>query len=98
MKITDIKTFLMMAGAPESMSKAGSGIPGWSSRNWCFVKVYTDDGIFGLGEGSGWPHVIQTAIEDMRPILVGEDPANIERIWQKARAPVDFALPIPYLP
>ncbi|WP_434061963.1 mandelate racemase/muconate lactonizing enzyme family protein [Candidatus Lucifugimonas marina] len=78
MKITDIKTFLMMAGAPASV-----GSSSWSSRNWCFVKVYTDEGVVGIGEGSGWPRVVQTAIEDMRPILVGEDPMNIERIWQK---------------
>ena len=78
MKITDIKTFLMMAGAP-----ASTGSSSWSTRNWCFVKVYTDEGIIGIGEGSGWPRVIQTALEDLRPIVVGEDPFNIERIWQK---------------
>jgi galactonate dehydratase len=83
MKITDLKTFLMMAGSPQSMSGGRAGTPSWSSRNWCFVKIYTDEGIVGLGEGSGWPRVIQTAIEDMRPILIGEDPTHIERIWQK---------------
>jgi galactonate dehydratase len=78
LKITDIKTFLMMAGAPES-----TGSTSWSARNWCFVKVYTDEGIVGIGEGSGWPRVVQTAIEDLKPVVVGEDPVNIERIWQK---------------
>jgi len=78
MKIVDIKTFLMMAGAPES-----TGASSWSARNWCFVKVYTDEGIVGIGEGSGWPRVVQTAIEDLRPIIVGEDPMNIARLWQK---------------
>ena len=78
MKITDIKTFLMMAGAPES-----TGSTSWSARNWCFLKVYTDEGIVGIGEGSGWPRVVQTAIEDLKPVVVGEDPVNIERIWQK---------------
>ena len=78
MKITDIKTFLMMAGAP-----ASTGSTSWSARNWCFVKVYTDEGIVGIGEGSGWPRIVQTAIEDLRVIVVGEDPFNIERIWQK---------------
>ena len=78
MKIVDIKTFLMMAGAPES-----TGSSSWSARNWCFVKIYTDEGTVGIGEGSGWPRVVQTAIEDLRPIVVGEDPMNIERIWQK---------------
>jgi galactonate dehydratase len=76
LKITDIKTFLMVAGASESTAS-------WSTRNWCFAKVYTDEGIVGIGEGSGWPRIVQTALEDLRPILVGENPADIERIWQK---------------
>jgi len=77
-KITDIKTFLMMAGSPASKESTS-----WSARNWCFVKVYTDEGITGLGEGSGWPRVVETAINDLKPIVIGEDPMNIERIWQK---------------
>jgi len=78
LKITDIKTFLMMAGSPASKESTS-----WSARNWCFVKVYTDEGITGLGEGSGWPRVVETAINDLKPIVIGEDPMNIERIWQK---------------
>ena len=78
MKITDIKTFLMMAGSP-ALKQSTS----WSKRNWCFVKVYTDEGITGLGEGSGWPRVVETAINDLKPIVIGEEPMNIERIWQK---------------
>src|SRR5215472_8974786 len=73
MKITDITTFLVDASSPG----------GWGARNWCFVEVETDEGIVGLGEASGWPRVIQTAIQDQAPILVGEDPGRIERLWQK---------------
>jgi galactonate dehydratase len=72
-QITDIKTFLVDASAPG----------GWPTRNWLFVKVETDEGVYGLGEASGWPRVIQTAIADLTPILVGEDPQRIERLWQK---------------
>jgi len=68
----------MMAGSPASKESTS-----WSARNWCFVKVYTDEGITGLGEGSGWPRVVETAINDLKPIVIGEDPMNIERIWQK---------------
>jgi len=67
-----------MAGSPASKESTS-----WSARNWCFVKVYTDEGITGLGEGSGWPRVVETAINDLKPIVIGEDPMNIERIWQK---------------
>src|SRR5438445_1539784 len=73
MKITDVKTFLVDASSPG----------GWGARNWCFVKVETDEGIVGLGEASGWPRVIQTAIQDLTPALIGEDPGRIERLWQK---------------
>ena len=68
----------MMAGSPASKESTS-----WSARNWCFVKVYTDEGITGLGEGSGWPRVVETAINDLKPIVIGEDPMNIERILQK---------------
>ena len=66
MKITDVKTFLVDASPPGGWSGGG--------RNWLFVKVETDAGIYGLGEASGWPRVVQTAIEDLTPVVVGEDP------------------------
>ncbi|MFH1566704.1 MAG: mandelate racemase/muconate lactonizing enzyme family protein [Gemmatimonadota bacterium] len=56
---------------------------GWAARNWLFVKVHTDAGIYGVGEASGWPRVVETAIRDLAPLLVGEDPNHIERLWQK---------------
>ena len=37
MKITEIKTYLMHASMPDSA--------GWKSRNWLFVKVFTDAGL-----------------------------------------------------
>lgn len=74
MKITEIRTYLMHAGVPGG---------GWTNRNWLFVKIFTDEGIYGVGEASGWPRVVETAIQDLTGILIGEDPFNIERLWQK---------------
>lgn len=76
MKITEIKTYLMDASNVSSSE-------GWHGRNWLFVKVFTDEGIYGLGEASGWPRVVETAIKDLTPLLVGEDPFQIEKLWQK---------------
>ena len=76
MKITAIDTYLMHAGRPTPFG-------GWGKRNWLFVKVHTDEGIYGVGEASGWPRVVETAIHDLAPIVVGEDPFHIEKIWQK---------------
>lgn len=75
MKITDIKTFLVDATPPNGWGGGG--------RNWLFVKVETDEGLYGIGEASGWPRVVETAVRDLATILVGEDPTRIERLWQK---------------
>ena len=64
MKITDVKTFLCAAAHPKS-GEEGVTSAHWNSRNWCFVKIYTDNGIYGVGESSGWPRVIETAIQDL---------------------------------
>jgi galactonate dehydratase len=91
MKITDIKTFLMHVGQPDRTKWASDGHSGnfqekgklFGARNWLFLKIYTDEGITGIGECSGWPRVIETAIHDLKSILIGEDPTHIEKLWQK---------------
>jgi galactonate dehydratase len=70
MKITDVKTIVVNA----------------EMRNWIFVKVVTDQaGLFGWGEASlEWKtRAVAGAIEDFAPMLIGEDPRNIEHIYQK---------------
>jgi galactonate dehydratase len=55
-------------------------------RNWVFVKVVTDQaGLFGWGEASlEWKtRAVVGAVEDFAPMLIGEDPRNIEHIYQK---------------
>ena len=54
-------------------------------RNWVFVKVVTDQpGLIGWGEATLEWHTrsIVGAIEDMSPLLVGEDPTRPEHLWQ----------------
>ena len=50
---------------------------------WQFVKVETDEGITGVGEGGGWPYVSRSAVEVLKGELIGEDPFDIERLWYK---------------
>ena len=55
-------------------------------RNWVFVKVETDqDGLWGWGEASlEWKtRAVVGAVEDFEPMLIGEDPARIEHLYQK---------------
>jgi galactonate dehydratase len=54
-------------------------------RNWIFVKVLTDqDGLYGWGEGTLEWHTrsVVGAIEDLKTLLIGEDPTRIEYLWQ----------------
>ncbi|KPH04507.1 mandelate racemase/muconate lactonizing enzyme family protein (plasmid) [Rhizobium acidisoli] len=90
MKITGIRTFLMHVGQPDPSNWASDQAPGGGAakqfggtRNWLFLKIDTDEGITGIGECSGWPRVVETAIQDLAALLIGEDPAHIERLWQK---------------
>ena len=69
MKITKLETIVCQAGG----------------RNWVFVKVTTDDGIYGIGEGSlyGKEHAMQAAIWELEREILGEDPFRIEHLFQK---------------
>jgi L-alanine-DL-glutamate epimerase-like enolase superfamily enzyme len=59
--------------------------PGWlglysSKIETCVVRIQTDDGLVGYGEGQTpiGPEVTATAVEKvLRPILIGEDPMRV---------------------
>ena len=60
-------------------------------RDWVFVRVDTDEpGLVGWGEASlGWhTRAVVGAVGDLQPLIVGQDPRAIERLWQTmTRAP-----------
>jgi len=54
-------------------------------RNWVFVKVITDQpGLHGWGEATLEWHTrgVIGSIEDMKSLLIGQDPTRIEYLWQ----------------
>ena len=53
-------------------------------RNWVFVKVITDDDLYGWGEATvEWKtRAVSGAIEDLKPLLIGKDPRNIKQNFQ----------------
>jgi galactonate dehydratase len=69
MKITKLKTVVVNA----------------EMRNWVFVKVETDAGLYGWGEASlEWKtRSVVGAVDDFEPMVVGEDPTRIEHLYQK---------------
>jgi galactonate dehydratase len=89
MKITDVRCHLMQAGPPPVTGWTATGTTALAgSRNWLFVTVHTDAGLVGTGEGSGWPRVVATAVEDLRHLLIGEHAGHIERLQQKLRVAI----------
>ena len=51
--------------------------------NWVFVKVYTDEGISGVGEATleYKEKALLGALEHIKEYLVGKDPRDIEKHW-----------------
>lgn len=63
-----------------------------SSQDAVIVRVQTDTGLEGLGEADSSPEVVKSIIDapfshniacGLRELLIGEDPLEHERLWQK---------------
>lgn len=69
MRIREIETFI--AGNP------------W--KNWLFTRVLTDDGLYGIGEGTlnYFARTVETAIHELKPFILGMDPFQVETILQR---------------
>ena len=69
MRITEIETFLV--GNP------------W--KNWLFARVHTNEGIYGIGEGSllCFAKTVEAAIQELKPFVIGIDPFQVESICQR---------------
>ena len=68
MKVTDVKTFI---------------VDGFRT-NWVFVKVYTDEGISGVGEATleYKEYALQGSVEHIKQYLVGQNPLDVEKHYQ----------------
>lgn len=60
-----------------------TGVRGYGP--WLFVRVETEDGIVGWGEGTNFPGVqpIATAVKNLSSVCVGESAWNIEKLWNR---------------
>ncbi|MGN0173079.1 MAG: galactonate dehydratase [Acutalibacteraceae bacterium] len=68
MKVTDVKTFVVDC----------------FRTNFCFVKIYTDDGVTGVGEATleYKEKALVGAVEHIKEYLVGKNPLEIEKHYQ----------------
>lgn len=71
LKITGVKVF-------------GVSLTPKSDRPYVFVKLETNQGLIGWGEGTleGKASAVMACINDFRDFLIGADPMQVEHIWQ----------------
>ncbi len=69
MKITEVTTYLV----------------GNVWKNWLFVRVDTDEGIHGTGEGTlnAFSATVEAAIHELRDVYIGLDPHHVEALLQR---------------
>jgi galactonate dehydratase len=69
MKITDVKVWLV------------EGV----KYNWTLLKIYTDEGITGVGEATNWPgsQIVEAAAKEAGARIIGLDPLRTDFIWTK---------------
>lgn len=83
MKITDVKCVPVSYVVPEKDRYRTDF--GWAVKyDNHYVIIETDEGITGYGASYGTALPVKTIVEtQLRPMLIGEDPLMIERLWHK---------------
>lgn len=92
MKITDVRVLVLEA--PGDYNAPESGEEAHGIKHLGIVRVQTDAGITGYADLETQPHVARAIVDapakgavagfhGLRAILLGEDPLDVERLWNK---------------
>jgi D-galactarolactone cycloisomerase len=79
MKITNVEPIIVNHQLNESFYFSQGE---YSKRTVCLVKITTDSGSYGWGEGYGPAFLVKTGIEFFTPLIIGKDPLQQENLWQ----------------
>src|SRR5919198_2050387 len=87
MQITDLKVYVVDAFAPGAIERPVEAPAEEWSMPWTFVQIETDEGLSGFGEASNFPGngslIVGDALRRVKEFVVGEDAADINRIWHR---------------
>jgi L-alanine-DL-glutamate epimerase-like enolase superfamily enzyme len=84
-KITDVEAIILRQPVLDDGIADGS-------QDDLVIRVHTDEGIVGIGEVDSAPEAVQALVArrsshaiagSLHDLLVGEDPRDVERLWQK---------------
>ena len=82
MKITSIETISLNNPRATPIQDATTETPNnYSGRGQLFVRIYTDEGVEGLGMTYSSPGVKDVVESALMQILIGRDPMDTEKIW-----------------
>lgn len=92
MKITDVRVLVLKA--PEDYGASAGGEEAHGIKYLGIVRVETDAGITGYADLETQPHVARAIVDapsegsitgfyGLRSVLLGEDPFDVERLWDK---------------
>lgn len=89
MKIVNIETFLLSDTLDERFYFSQFD---YASRLICVVKLTTESGLIGWGEGYGPANIIKAGIDFLKPIVMGRNPLESDVIWSDMfRRSIDYA-------
>jgi D-arabinonate dehydratase len=63
-----------------------NGLHTYTDVEFALVLIKTDEGLTGVGLGSGG-EIWRAVIGHLAPLLIGQDPINVERLWHKMWVP-----------
>ena len=81
MRIVDVQTVLLTG--PCTRDKYIT--PMKQRRSAAFVEITTDSGLVGIGEtyaGYFCPEIVPEIVEFFKPVLVGQEPMDIDKLWE----------------
>jgi len=85
MRITDVEPIVLRLDQVDATRADGT-------QDAFLVRIHTDEGIVGVGEADTAPLLARTIVEmpsshavarGLREVLVGEDPLQVDRLWQR---------------
>jgi D-arabinonate dehydratase len=80
MKITDIQGILISIPLRKPTSMSNKTV---TAREYVVTRVSTDEGIIGSAYTLGGTVVLTAVNETLKPLVIGEDPFDTERLWDK---------------
>ncbi|MEE2710667.1 MAG: mandelate racemase/muconate lactonizing enzyme family protein [Gemmatimonadota bacterium] len=92
MKISNVSAFALRfmdseeAGSPYHLPREGWRSVSPGAHEAMVVRIETDEGVFGYGEGQSpvSPDTTKTIVDDLcTPFLLGKDPFDVEFLWQR---------------